>query len=439
MSAQKPAAASACASSGPARPEPPEEEGNRAPLERAAEAAEELYRLRDTFFPRDPAEKAAALRARADAALALLDALPPEQKKSPQQRGVFEYLRGKILDVFPDYHKEAEDHLSKAVKLNPSLVDAWLCLGSCIWKKGDLSAAKNCFMSALRKGSDKKILCQLSMLERSMAQGSEDPAVLVEESIQHAKEAVMLDIKDGNSWYNMGNAYLTSFFVGGAWDHTKLHHSVKAYQNAEKDKTMSLNPDLCYNCATADKYLENYERALRGFEAAALKDPGLGADREVQKIVSLLDKLENAMKGQLRSKRLASLVSSLNGVTLKSSHKKATISKLSEGLNKAVAVLGKVILLIRHDNIAPLYYLTCDLDQSYFILSVYGLRNDAIKEGDRVILYEPYYRILDASWKDKCYQFRSIRVDFPEQILINENAPAPHHVAHASIHAHNKP
>jgi len=42
--------------------------------------------------------------------------------------------------------------------------------------------------------------------------------------------------------------------------------------------------------------LENYERALRGFEAAALKDPALGADREVQKIISLLDKLENAMK-----------------------------------------------------------------------------------------------------------------------------------------------
>ncbi|CAN6196767.1 unnamed protein product [Urochloa humidicola] len=436
MSAQNPPAA-ACASSGPARPEP--EGGSGTPLERVAEAAEELYRLRDTFFPRDPAEKTAALRARADAALALLDALPPEQKKSPQQRGLFEYLRGKILDVFPDYHKEAEDHLSKAVKLNPSLVDAWLCLGNCIWKKGDLSAAKNCFSLALSKGSDKKILCQLSMLERSMAQGSEDQTVLVEESIKHAKEAVMLDIKDGNSWYNMGNAYLTSFFVGGAWDHTKLHHSVKAYQNAEKDKTMSLNPDLYYNCATADKYLENYERALHGFEAAALKDPGLGADREVQKIISLLDKLENAMKGQLRSKRLASLVSSLNDVILKSFHKKATISELSKGLNKAVAVVGKVVLLIRHDNVAPLYYLTCDLDQSYFILSIYGLRDDAIKEGDRVVLYEPYYRILEASWKDKRYQFKSIRVDFPDQILINEKDPDPHHVARASIHAHNKP
>ena len=30
--------------------------------------------------------------------------------------------------------------------------------------------------------------------------GTEDQAQLVEESIKHAKEAVMLDIKDGNSW-----------------------------------------------------------------------------------------------------------------------------------------------------------------------------------------------------------------------------------------------
>lgn len=30
--------------------------------------------------------------------------------------------------------------------------------------------------------------------------GMEDQAQLVEESIKHAKEAVTLDIKDGNSW-----------------------------------------------------------------------------------------------------------------------------------------------------------------------------------------------------------------------------------------------
>lgn len=53
---------------------------------------------------------------------------------------------------------------------------------------------------------------------------------------------------------------------------------------------------LMGNYFQVNKYLENYERALSGFEAAALKDPGLNAGEEVQKIVNLLDKLENSMK-----------------------------------------------------------------------------------------------------------------------------------------------
>ncbi|RWW55601.1 hypothetical protein BHE74_00037766 [Ensete ventricosum] len=45
-------------------------------IARASAAAEELYRLRDTYFPRDPEEKTSRLRTLADAALALLDSLP---------------------------------------------------------------------------------------------------------------------------------------------------------------------------------------------------------------------------------------------------------------------------------------------------------------------------------------------------------------------------
>lgn len=45
-----------------------------------------------------------------------------------------------------------------------------------------------------------------------------------------------------------------------------------------------------------NKYLENYQRALSGFEAAALKDPGLNAGEEVQKIVNLLDKVDNLLR-----------------------------------------------------------------------------------------------------------------------------------------------
>ncbi|PON68444.1 N-terminal acetyltransferase A, auxiliary subunit [Parasponia andersonii] len=249
------------------------------PLANVTRAADDLYQLRDTYFPQNPDDKIAKLQAHSDLALNLLDSIPPEERKLPMQRAMYEYLRGKILDVFSDYRKEAEDHLSKAVKLNPSLADAWLCLGNCIWKKGDLSAAKNCFTLALSK----VIVC------------TENQTELVEESIQHAKAAIALDVKDGNSWYNLGNACLTSFFVTGAWDHSKLRQSLKAYQNAEKDERMESNPDLYFNCATVNKYLENYERALTGFEAAAVKDPGLKATEEVQKIVYLLDKIDNLL------------------------------------------------------------------------------------------------------------------------------------------------
>ncbi|KAK8467381.1 hypothetical protein PHAVU_007G035400 [Phaseolus vulgaris] len=396
---------------------PKEEE----PLSRAARAAEDLYHLRDTYFPPNSDDRISKLQHESDLALNLLDSIPPEQRKSPTQRATFEYLRGKMLDVFPEYRKEAEDHLSKAVKLNPSLADAWLCLGNCIWKKGDLTAAKNCLSLALDKGPNKKILCQLSMLKRKMSQGVENQAELVEESIQHAKEAITLDVKDGSSWYNLGNACLTSFFVTGAWDHTKLLHSLKAYQNA------------------VNKYLENYQRALSGFEAAALKDPGLNAAEEVQKIVSLLDKVDNLLKGHVRAKRMTSLASSLVAVDLKSPYRRVTIDLLSEGPNRALAVEGKVLFSIKTEGVAPLYYLLCDSNQSCFVLSIYGVRTDVIKEGDQLTMLDPYFRDVDLSWNAKHYQFKSIRLDFYEQVLVNGKALTPQQAVRTSIYAQHKP
>ncbi|GAB4828813.1 hypothetical protein Ancab_018474 [Ancistrocladus abbreviatus] len=407
-------------------------------LGRAARATDSLYNIRDTFFPANPDEKISKLQQESDLCLKFLDSIPPECRKSPLQRAMYEYLRGKVLDVFQDYRKEAEDHLSKAVKLNPSLADAWLSLGNCFWKKGDLPSAKNCFTRALSKEPNKKILCQLSMLERKMAQGSENEAEIVEESIQHAKEAITLDVKDGNSWYNLGNACLTSFFVTGAWDHSKLLQSLKAYQNAEKDENMKSNPDLYFNCATVNKYLENYERALSGFEAAALKDPGLNASEEVQRMIDLLNKLDNLLKGQTRAKRLAFHASSLAAVTVNPSYKKTTVDLLVEGVNRTVAVVGKVVFFVKHENAAPLYYVVCDSNQTCFVLSVYGISVTAIKEGDNITFLEPWYRKIDFSWRGKCYQFKSIRVDFLEQVQVNGKALPPHLAIHTSIYAQHK-
>jgi hypothetical protein len=50
--------------------------------------------------------------------------------------------------------------------------------------------------------------------------------------------------------------------------------------------------------------LEDYERALKGFKAASTRDPGLHAEEEVEKLVKLLTKLEDATKNKVTASSL---------------------------------------------------------------------------------------------------------------------------------------
>ncbi|PPR85629.1 hypothetical protein GOBAR_AA35064 [Gossypium barbadense] len=170
-----------------------------------------------------------------------------------------------------------------------------------------------------------------------------------------------------------------------------------------------------------NKYLENYDRALAGFEAAALKDPSLNASEEVEKMVNLLNKLEILLRMDFR-KQLASLqyCGKLNCYWGFLGAKRSP----ELDLNQYQGIFLSVILRgISHPTYCP----------------VYGIRNDAIKEGDQLTLLEPHFRNIDFSWKGKCYKFKSIRVDFLEQVLVNGKALPPHQAIRTSIYAQHKP
>lgn len=66
-------------------------------------------------------------------------------------RAKYNYLKGKLLNVVPKYNKEAENLLSKSIKLDPKLVDAWNELGECYWKNDELEKSMNCFEGALKE------------------------------------------------------------------------------------------------------------------------------------------------------------------------------------------------------------------------------------------------------------------------------------------------
>lgn len=66
-------------------------------------------------------------------------------------RAMYNFLKGRLLNVVPKYNKESENFLSKAIKLDPKLVDAWNEMGECCWKNDDLNKAKNSFERALKE------------------------------------------------------------------------------------------------------------------------------------------------------------------------------------------------------------------------------------------------------------------------------------------------
>ncbi|XP_075425316.1 tetratricopeptide repeat protein 5-like isoform X3 [Ascaphus truei] len=167
-----------------------------------------------------------------------------------KNKAFFLMLKGKALNVTSSYSQQAEDALSKAVKLDPGLVEGWNQLGEAYWKKMDVASAKTCFSGALNhmaplarppphtshwpvwsnsdththtssrpakekmdgdedglhRGSqagckNKVSLRNLSMVMRQQRSGdAEENSRNIMESVKQAKQAVQMDTRDGTSW-----------------------------------------------------------------------------------------------------------------------------------------------------------------------------------------------------------------------------------------------
>jgi len=180
------------------------------------ETVRELIKTADqidrTYFGKD---RLKLLKAKIDEILALLDTKPIEFVQNKKEKADLLYLRGKSLDYLPEYSKGAEEFLSKSIKLLPSKYEAWDALGHTYWKKRDLAGAKKCFEGSLEQNENNKdALRHLSMVLRMIDEpNAETKKRNYQESIQLANKAVSLDLGDSQSWYVLGNAHLTNFFV----------------------------------------------------------------------------------------------------------------------------------------------------------------------------------------------------------------------------------
>ncbi|CAH1370334.1 hypothetical protein MTP99_011911 [Tenebrio molitor] len=398
-----------------------------------------LYLYRDHYFENHKIEDAIHKNGDIEKRLAeILNVFDRHENSALEtDRARYNFLRGRLLNVIPKYSKEAENLLSKAIKLDPKLVDAWNELGECFWKNDELKKATNCFEGALKECKNKVSLRNLSMLARQESSSSRENLVEnIEKGLNYAKEGVQLDPQDGLSWAVLGNAHLSSFF-GIQQNPKTLKQCLSAYSQAEKDVVAKSTPDLHYNKGITLKYEEEYELALESFNKAALYDPTWEQPKiKERQLVKYLNDISDLVttNGKMKAKRLQQILQSIDskqlgpygGGSYTSSHNQTvklnevSLSHLKPGLNEEKVVLGKVVCTVQNEDSVPFTFCLVDKLGTCVVVTVYNLADGkGVIIGNSVAIPEPYVTDVNFSYKDNEYKFRLIRVETPLVMVVN--------------------
>ncbi|XP_015602216.1 tetratricopeptide repeat protein 5 [Cephus cinctus] len=408
------------------------------PIVALTEKVQSLYFFRDHYF--ETHSIADAVRKSSDVEKKMKDTLIKFEECHGYEidgcRAQYYFLKGKTLNVIDRFVPQAEELLSKAVKLEPSLIDAWNELGECYWKNDDIQQAKNCFIGALPHGKNKVSLRNLSMVLRQEPTATYDQQVQnVQQGVERAKEAVSLDTSDGVSWAILGNAYLSSFFTI-VQNPMTLRLCMSAYAQAEKDVVARCNPDLFYNKAIALKYQEEYKLALESFEQATLLDPTWNIPKDKRdELLKYLKDVKNLVNsnGRLKPKKLHQMIQTMDKKQLgaykdgfyTSGNKFVKlnlipIKELIPGANLEKLIFGKVVCWIQDPDCVPFTFCLVDKDKTCIAVTLYNLaKGRGVTVGDSVVIPEPYLTCHDFSYGDDTFNFKSIRVETPVVLILN--------------------
>jgi len=342
----------------------------------------------------------------------------------------FQYLLGRARNVLPDFDPQALEHLSAAVKLNPSFVEAWNELGECYWKAGNALLAKNCFTCALEKSRNKVSLRSLSVVLRQLQTTSaEENKKFYYDGLELAKEALQLDTTDSESWLILGNSYLSLTFYS-SHNSGCLQKALAAYRQSEKYEPLQKNfnsADLFYNKASALIFDEKYQEGIDNLDRCKQLDPLwqlplIKKNSTVQLLRGLGDVV--AHKGKLKTRKLNNLIKSISskdwGPYKTSTLKRIMVEDLSQGVNSGKFLLTTVVSSVPCEGGSPFACCVCDNESSALAVTIYRLSQDyGLTIGDWLLIPEPVLHNIDLQVDDELITFRNVRVDSPHTILVN--------------------
>uniref|UniRef100_A0A8C4YCU7 Tetratricopeptide repeat protein 5 OB fold domain-containing protein n=1 Tax=Gopherus evgoodei TaxID=1825980 RepID=A0A8C4YCU7_9SAUR len=271
------------------------------------------------------------------------------------------------------------------------------------------------------------------------------------DSVRQAKLAVQMNVRDGRSWYTLGNACLLLFFNTGQ-NLSISQQALSAYAQVEKvDPTASCNPDLHLNRPTLYKYEENYMETLEGFSRAATLDPTWPEPQQCQQqLLDFLKRLTSLLenKGKVKVKKLQSMLGSLHpshlgpcgdGRYQGSSGQKVALehrllSTLQPGVNTGAVVLGRVVFSLTTDEKVLFTFGPVDSKGPCFAVTVYNMvQSWGVLIDDSVALPEPHLRHHHVQHQGKSFSFAGIHVETPLLLVVNCKTQGPGTQAAATV------
>lgn len=390
-------------------------ESAAAALEEAERSVAETVDLEDYYFGGDKEEKK---RAAIDTAIASAErVLAGKPAASMQAKALCS--KGRALAFLDGQERQAEEFLSKALKLNPQSAEAWNALGEVYWNQQNYMQARSSFEQALELcGPHAAGLRNLSMVLRAVEGDEVEKAANYASGLQKAKEATVLDANDPQNWETLGNAYMGEFFVNGKRSE-ELNKALIAYNRAESayEKLGKRNPTMHVNRGIAAKFLEDYELAQRSFRTASEIGAARGTE-EVDKIVALVRRLASLVerKGDLKAKRLKELTTNMPSGS-------STLQELREKGKEVTSVVAKVVSVIDRDNEIPVMLVCCDASGDFFVLSIYNAEPAKIAEHviplqTTLTVGKPHYRQTRINVDTEEVSYPTIRVAHPVDLNI---------------------
>ncbi len=164
-------------------------------------------------------------------------------------RAQYLYFTGRYFTISGNDKDSALALLQESIKLDPSLIECWNTLGSIYYSCNELLASKFCFESALEHDrynkisfmSLSKILRQPIMArngrnvnEMEIMENCIQSLILAKQALKYSKNSKKNALKDGELWFNLGNAYLMTFLncINGF----KLESSIQLAKEQKVDK-----------------------------------------------------------------------------------------------------------------------------------------------------------------------------------------------------------